>query len=69
VLLYNRYFRSPSSIIAYENFKILLPYLIELLKTINKDNDIDMDLWESSLTILFELFKGFSTGMVNVFLL
>lgn len=70
-MLHNKCFKPNTSAIIYENYKNLLPFVIEILKLINANHDkIDMELWESSLVILLDLFKGFANGsFINIFLL
>ncbi len=69
-ILNNKGFRISNSVIAYEVFTLILPYLNALLKMITEVNSINMELWESSICEMIEIFKGVLGGThINIFML
>lgn len=70
VILKNRALKISNDVIAYEVFGMLLPYLIFLLKEINQNSLINIDIWESSILEMMEIFRALVTGTyINIFLL
>lgn len=45
MILNNKGFKISNGVISYEVFKLLLPYLIALLREMNKSSVIDMGIW------------------------
>ena len=48
-IMNNKGFKISNAIIIYDLFKLNLPFLNNLLKTMNRGNYINLDLWESSI--------------------